>query len=71
MPMWNFLFQLPNVKILDKKRIFAVKNKQKGKYVEKQCLVSKTLIQFLNKATCNSMQGDKKFPYLSAQRCKN
>ena len=31
--MWNFVFQLLNVKILDKKGIFAVKNKQKGKYV--------------------------------------
>ena len=29
------MFRLPNVKILDKKRIFFVKNKQKGKYVEK------------------------------------
>ena len=40
MPMWNFLFRLPNVKILDEKRTFLVKNKQKGKYVEKQSLIS-------------------------------
>ena len=35
MHMWNFLFRLPNVKTLDKNRIFSIKNKQKGKYVEK------------------------------------
>ena len=35
MHMWNFMFWLQNTKILDKKRIFPVKNKQKGKYVEK------------------------------------
>ena len=52
--MYDFLFRLPNVKILDKKRFFSFKNKQKGKYVKKQFLVFKTFIQFLNKATCNS-----------------
>ena len=33
--MWKFMFRLPNLKILDKKVIFSVKNKQKGKYVKK------------------------------------
>ena len=35
MHMLSFLFRLLNVKILDEKRIFLVKNKKKGKYVEK------------------------------------
>ena len=35
MRMWKFMFRLPNLKILDKKVIFSVKNKQKGKYVKK------------------------------------
>ena len=54
-----FLFWLPNVKILDKRRVFFVKNKQNGKYVEKWFLVSKTLLQSLNKATCNSFLHNK------------
>ena len=29
MHMWNFLFQLSNMKVLDKKGIFSVKSKQK------------------------------------------
>ena len=64
--MRNFLFRLPNVKILEK-IIFPVKNKHKGKYKksrkynykEKWFLVSKTLIQFLHKATCNSFLHNK------------
>ena len=59
MHKWNFLFRLPNLKTLDKKKIFSVKNKQKGKYVENCFLVSKTLIPFLNKATCNLFLHDK------------
>ena len=42
------------MKIKDKKIIFSVKNKQKGKYAKKKFLVSKRLIQFLNKPTYNS-----------------
>ena len=45
--------------MLDKKIIFCVKSKQKGKYAEKKFSVSKTLIQFLNKVTCNSFLHDK------------
>ena len=60
MHMWSFLFRLTNVKIIDKKRIFfSVKNKQKDKYVKKQFLASKRLIQFLNKATYNFFLHDK------------
>ena len=34
MHILKFMFWLPIVKILDKKRIFSVKNKQNGKYVK-------------------------------------
>ena len=68
----NFLFRLPNVKMLDKKRIFSVKNKQKGTYVKKQILVYKCLIQFFYKVTYNSFLHDKvtskKFIYVNGQR---
>ena len=47
------------MKILNKKIIFSVKNKQKGKYVKKQFLISKRLIQFLNKASYNFFLDDK------------
>ena len=56
--MWNFMFWLSNMKILDERRTFSVKNKQKGKYVKKQFLVSKRLIPFLNKATDNPFLHD-------------
>ena len=46
------------MKILDERRTFSVKNKQKGKYVKKQFLVSKRLIPFLNKATDNPFLHD-------------
>ena len=52
------MFQLPNLKILDKKIIFSVKNKSIDKYVKKPFLVSKRLIKFLNKATYNSFLHD-------------
>ena len=32
--MWNFMFPLLNVTILDKMRIFSIKNKQRSKYVK-------------------------------------
>ena len=51
------MFSLPNVKILDKKRSF--KNKQEVKYVKKLFLVSKRLIQFLNKVAYNFFLHDK------------
>ena len=51
------MFSLPNVKILDKKRTF--KNKQEVKYVKKLFLVSKRLIQFLNKVAYNFFLHDK------------
>ena len=35
MQMYNFLFRLPIVEILDKKGLFFVGCKQKGKYVKK------------------------------------
>ena len=35
--MSNFMFRLSNVKVLDKKIIFSIKNKQKGKYGKKSC----------------------------------
>ena len=35
MHMWNVMLWLSNVKILDKKGTFSVKNKQKGKYIKK------------------------------------
>ena len=47
------MFRLPNVNILDKKRIFFAKNKQKSKYVVKQVLASKTLINAHNKGRRN------------------
>ena len=65
------MFQLPNVKMLDKRGIFPVKSQKKrkkrkkerkekeGKYVKKSFLVSKRLIQFLNKATYNFFLYDK------------
>ena len=31
----NFMFRLPNLKLLDKKIILSVKKKQKSKYVKK------------------------------------
>ena len=40
------MFWLPNMKILDKKRTFSVKIRQKDKYVKKQFLVSKKIILF-------------------------
>ena len=57
--MWNFVFWLRNMKILDKKIIFSVKNKQKGKYVKSCFLISKRITQFLNKATYNCFLHDK------------
>ena len=35
MHMWNFMFWLSNMKILDERRTFSVKDKQKSKYVKK------------------------------------
>ena len=55
----NFMFSLPNVKILDKKRTFSVKNEQEVKYVKRLFLVSKRLIQFLNKIAYNFFLHDK------------
>ena len=52
------MFRLPNLETLDKKRIFSVQDKQKGKHVKQQFLVCKRLIQFLNKATYNSFLDD-------------
>ena len=34
MRMWIFLFQLPDVKILERNRIFSVRSKQKGMFQE-------------------------------------
>ena len=52
------MFRLPNLETLDKKRIFSVQDKQKGKHAKQQFLVCKRLIQFLNKATYNSFLDD-------------
>ena len=37
--MCIFLFQLPNVKILDKKVTFSVRIKLKGEYIKKKIFV--------------------------------
>ena len=39
MHMWNFLFRLAIVKILDIQGVFSVKSKQNNKYAKKQFLV--------------------------------
>ena len=59
MHMCIFLFQLPNVKILDKKVTFSVRIKRKGEYVKKKF----TLIQFFNETIYNPSAHDKERPY--------
>ena len=56
MHMCIFLFQLPNVKILDKKVTFSVRIKLKGEYEKKKKF---RLIQFFNKTIYNPSVHDK------------
>ena len=55
--IFSFNYQMWKYEI--KREFFSVKSNQIGKYVEKWFIVFKTLIQFLNKATCNFFLDDK------------